>query len=81
MANEISNELIFETLKSMQAQIKQNNQDVVNMQRSMLDNFSSLRAHIMAHHSDQFSLEQRMATLENWMLRIRREMDITDHAP
>ncbi len=61
MANEISNELIFETLKSMQVQIKQNNLDVVNMQRSMLDNFSSLRAHIMAHHSDQFSLEQRIA--------------------
>jgi hypothetical protein len=77
----VSNELIFETLKSMQGQLKSLNQDVISLQRTVVDGFSALKSHIMTHHGDQFSLETRMATLENWMIRLRREMEITDSLP
>lgn len=47
----------------------------------MRDSFASLKGHLHASHSDQLALEQRMLSLENWMIRIRREMDVTEHAP
>lgn len=83
MADTVSNELIFETLKSLRAEVNDLKAEIIGMQTSMREGFSSLKSHIIAHHSDQYGLEQRMLTLENWMLRVRRELEISDsdHAP
>jgi len=81
MTNNVSNELMFETLKAMQSQMKHMNEDLVSLQRAVVEGFASMKSHMMTIHQDQFTIEQRMFTLENWMLRIRRDLEITDHAP
>lgn len=81
---EISNELIYKTLQSIQeqvARIPKLEAQIMGLEMLARENFASLKSHIMAHHSDQFSLEQRMMNLENWMIRIRRELEIHDNAP
>ena len=84
MTNNISNELIYETLKTAQAhvsRIPKIEADLADLQALVRDSFISLKTHLHATHADQLGLEQRMLSLESSVLRIRREMELTDHAP
>ncbi|MGH6795287.1 MAG: hypothetical protein ACREDH_08845 [Methylocella sp.] len=75
----VSNELIFKQVKSMQthvAEIPKLRTEIHELHTLVREGFSALKAHIVAAHSDQLMLEQRMLTLEADMHRVKQRLDI-----
>jgi hypothetical protein len=78
----VSNELMYKTLKSVQAQVSELPKlrtEIHELHTLVRDGFSSLKAHIVAAHSDQIMLEQRMLTLEADMHRVKRQLGINSN--
>lgn len=72
MPGNVSNELIIEHLRRIQADIA----ELKQMRMEMRDGFASLRQHLAAQHNDHTLLEYRLIALESEAERIKRRLDL-----
>jgi hypothetical protein len=74
MAENVSNELIFEHLRRIQADIG----EIKQIRGEMREGFASIRQHLAAQHNDNILLEYRLLALESEMDRVKRRLDLKD---
>ena len=77
----VSNELLFKQIKSMQAnvaKIPKLESGIHDLHTLIREGFSALKSHIVAAHTDQIMLEQRILSLEAEMHRVKQRLDIGD---
>lgn len=74
MSEKVTNELMFEHLRRIQADIG----DLKLMRTELREGFASMRSHFMAQQGDLSLFERRILHLEESISRINQRLDISD---
>ncbi len=72
MAENVTNELMFEHLRRIQADIA----ELKGLRSEIREGFASIRQHLAAQHNDHTLLEYRLLALESEMERIKSRLDL-----
>jgi hypothetical protein len=77
MASTITNELIYEVLKSVQAQVALTREDIASIKARL----TSLDMRLGGVHTDMALLSDRMDPLESRMGRVETRLNLTEASP